>query len=156
MYVETKKWYRWINLQGSNGDADIEKRLMETLGSWGKEEGGMDGDSSMEIHTLLNRFSRVRPCETPEMAAHQAPPSMGFARHEYWSGLPLPSPCTTICKIDSQLEFALWLRELQPGLCDNLDGWDGMGGARDVQEAGDMCIPMVDSCWCMAETHTIL
>ena len=79
-------------MQGSNGDADIEKRLMETLGSWGKEEGGMDGDSSMEIHTLLNRFSRVRPCETPEMAAHQAPPSLGFSRQEHWSGLPFPSP----------------------------------------------------------------
>ena len=26
------------------------------------------------------------------MAAHQAPPSMGFSRKEYWSGLPLPSP----------------------------------------------------------------
>ena len=26
------------------------------------------------------------------MAAHQAPPSMGFSRQEYWSGLPLPSP----------------------------------------------------------------
>ena len=26
------------------------------------------------------------------MAARQAPPSMGFSRQEYWSGLPLPSP----------------------------------------------------------------
>ena len=29
---------------------------------------------------------------TPWTAASQAPPSMGFSRHEYWSGLPLPSP----------------------------------------------------------------
>ena len=29
---------------------------------------------------------------TPEMAAHQAPPSLGFSRQEYWSGLPFPSP----------------------------------------------------------------
>ena len=28
---------------------------------------------------------------------------------------------TTVCKIDSQLEFAVWFRELKPGLCDNLD-----------------------------------
>ena len=83
---------------------------------------------------LLSRFSRVRLCATPEMAAHQAspgkntgvgchfllqymkvkseskvtqlcptlsdpmdcsyqaPPSMGFSRQEYWSGVPLPSP----------------------------------------------------------------
>ena len=41
---------------------------------------------------LLSRFSRVRICVTPEMAAHQAPPSLGFSRQEHWSGLPFPSP----------------------------------------------------------------
>ena len=36
----------------------------------------------------------------------------------------------TICKIDSQREFAVWLRELKQGHCINLEGWDGerMGG----------------------------
>ena len=41
---------------------------------------------------LLSRFSRVRLCATPEVAAHQAPLSLGFSRQEYWSGLPFPSP----------------------------------------------------------------
>ena len=41
---------------------------------------------------LLRHFSRVRLCETPWMAAHQAPPSLGFSRQEHWSGLPFPSP----------------------------------------------------------------
>ena len=41
---------------------------------------------------LLSRFSRVRLCAIPEMAAHQAPPSLGFCRQEHWSGLPFPSP----------------------------------------------------------------
>ena len=41
---------------------------------------------------LLSRFSRVRPCATPETAAHQAPPSLGFSRQELWSGSPFPSP----------------------------------------------------------------
>ena len=41
---------------------------------------------------LLSRFSRVQLLATPWTAAYQAPPSMGFARQEYWSGLPLPSP----------------------------------------------------------------
>ena len=41
---------------------------------------------------LLNRFSRVRLCATPQTAAHQAPPSLGFSRQEHWSGLPFPSP----------------------------------------------------------------
>ena len=41
---------------------------------------------------LLSRFSRVRLRATPWMAAHQAPPSLGFSRQEHWSGLPFPSP----------------------------------------------------------------
>ena len=39
----------------------------------------------------LKPLSRVRLLATPWTAAYQAPPSMGFARQEYWSGLPLPS-----------------------------------------------------------------
>ena len=40
----------------------------------------------------LSRLSRVRLFATPKMAAHQAPPSLGFSRQEHWSGLPFPSP----------------------------------------------------------------
>ena len=36
-------------------------------------------------------LSRVRLLATPWTTAHQAPPSMGFSKQEYWSGLPLPS-----------------------------------------------------------------
>ena len=38
--------------------------------------------------------------ETPWAAAYQAPPSMGFSRQEYWSGVPLPSPELT-CQYES-------------------------------------------------------
>ena len=41
---------------------------------------------------LLSHFSRVWLCATPQLAAHQAPPSLGFSRQEHWSGLPFPSP----------------------------------------------------------------
>ena len=41
---------------------------------------------------LVSHFSCVRLCATPEMAAHQAPLSLGFSRQEHWSGLPFPSP----------------------------------------------------------------
>ena len=40
----------------------------------------------------VKSLSRVRLLATPWTAAHQAPPSMGFFRQEYWSGVPLPSP----------------------------------------------------------------
>ena len=44
----------------------------------------------------------------------------------------------TICKIDSQQEFAVWLRKLKQGLCINLEGWDGKGHGREVQKGVDM------------------
>ena len=37
-------------------------------------------------------LSRVRLFATQWTVAHQAPPSMGFSKQEYWSGLPFPSP----------------------------------------------------------------
>ena len=40
----------------------------------------------------VKSLSSVRLLATPWTAAHQAPPSMGFSRQEYWSGVPLPSP----------------------------------------------------------------
>ena len=36
----------------------------------------------------------------------------------------------TMCKIDSQWKFAVWLRKLKKGLCINLEGWDGEGDLR--------------------------
>ena len=38
----------------------------------------------------------------------------------------------TICKIDSQQEFAACLRKLNQGLCINLERWDGVGDGREV------------------------
>ena len=52
----------------------------------------------------------------------------------------------TICKIDSEREFAVCLRKLKQGLCTNLEGWDRKGGGREVQKGGDICISMADSC----------
>ena len=61
----------------------------------------------------------------------------------------------TMCKIDSQWEFALWLRKLKQGLCDNLEGWDGEGDGREVWEGGNMSVLMADA-WYMTENHKIL
>ena len=55
-------------------------------------------------------LSRVRLSATPWTAAYQAPPSMGFSRQEYWSGVPSPSPSLAL---GSQKFKAAWgLREL--------------------------------------------
>ena len=42
----------------------------------------------------------------------------------------------TICKIESQWEFAVWLRKLKQGLCVNLEEWGGEGDGREVQKGG--------------------
>ena len=47
---------------------------------------------------LLSHFSRVRLCATPQTAAHQTLPSLGFSRQEHWSGLPFPSPAVSIIR----------------------------------------------------------
>ena len=71
---------------------------------------------------LLRRFSRVRLCATPSMAAHQAPPSMGFSRQEYWGGLPMPSLkeswalkywCFWTVVLEKTLESPLDCKEIQ-------------------------------------------
>ena len=82
-YIDTymwnlERWYWWTYLPSSNGDADIETRLVGTVGK-----------------------ERVGRMET--------------AAWEHY---------TTICKIDSQREFAEWLWGLRLVLCD-LEGWDG-------------------------------
>ena len=105
-----ERWYWRIYLQGSNGETDIENRLMD-MGKVGERVRCME--SNMETYI-------------------------------------------TICKIDSQWEFAVCLRELKQGLCINLEGWDGEGDGREVQEWGDICTPMADSCWDLTENNKIL
>ena len=69
IYMDSKRWYRWIYLQGSSGETDIENILMDT-GGGEAGEGGMYAESNMETYI-------------------------------------------TMCKIDSQQEFAVWLRKLK-------------------------------------------
>ena len=85
----------------------------------------------------------------PDSAGISMPPCRG-------STLSSPTPCcvrksvlyvcmsiaalqihSTICKIDGQWELIVWFRELKPGLCDNLERWDGEGGGTEVQEGRD-------------------
>ena len=89
-------------MQGSNGETDIENRLID-VGEGEEGEGEMDGKGNMKTYN-------------------------------------------SICKLDSQWEFALSLRELKEGLCNNLDVWDGEGDWRGFWEGGDMGVPLADSC----------
>jgi len=53
--------------------------------------------SAWKWKVKVKTLSHVCLFATPWTAAHQAPPSMGFSRQKYWSGVPLPSPkCTLV------------------------------------------------------------
>ena len=56
----------------------------------------------------VKMLSLVRLLATPWTAAYQAPPSMGFSRQEYWSGLPLPSLLAS---------WANWKKKKRQGTC---------------------------------------
>ena len=55
------------------------------------EWGAISFSNAWKWKVRVKSFSHVWLLATPWTAAHQAPPSMGFSRQEYWSGLPLPS-----------------------------------------------------------------
>ena len=57
--------------------------------------------SAWKWKVKVKSLSRVRLLATPWTATHQAPPSMGFSRLGYWSGVPLPSPLLTLEQIIS-------------------------------------------------------
>ena len=67
-------------------------RLPHPWDSPGKNTGGGCHFLLQCMKVKVKSFSRVWLIVTPWTAAYQAPPSMGFSRQEYWSGLSLPSP----------------------------------------------------------------
>ena len=75
---------------------------------------------------LLSHLSRVRLLATPWTAAYQAPPSVGFSRQQYWSGVPLPSPfkCTWNTKIGYMLDHKGFL--------------GGLAGKQSAYDVGDL------------------
>ena len=83
----------------------------------------------------MKSLSRVRLLATAWTAAHQAPPSMGFSRQEYWSGVPLPSPFThykdclnlwtnyEVLLINSLKLFAFWFSKCVHSYYHNKSGF---------------------------------
>ena len=81
-------------------------------------------------------LSRVRLFATPWTAAHQAPPSIGFSRQEYWSGVPSPSPTSNTTILQCLFKATCTGMTLRDGM-----GREEGGGLR----MGNTCIPVVDS-----------
>ena len=89
---------------------------------------------------LLSRFSRVRLCVTPQTAAHQAPPSLGFSRQDTGVGCHFLLQCM---KVRSQSEVAQSCLTLRPHglqLTRLLRPWDFPGKSTGV---GCHCLKVV-------------
>ena len=87
---------------------DLFKKIRDTKGTFHAKMGSIkdrNGRDLTEAEDIKKRWqeytesevkvkllSRVRLFATPRTVAYQTPPSMGFSRQEYWSGLPFPSP----------------------------------------------------------------
>ena len=70
--------------------------------------------SSWKWKVRVKTLSPVQLFEAPWTAAHQAPPSMGFWRQEYWSGLPLPSPVKYIHTQYSTFPKTIFFYSIKP------------------------------------------
>ena len=93
---EMAGWHHWLDGRESEWTAGVgdEQGGLACCDSWGhKESDTTQRLNWTELHGWwLKSLSRVQLFATPWTVAHQAPPSMGFSREEYWSGLPFPSP----------------------------------------------------------------
>ena len=75
-------------IDGSQPGSPIPGTLQARVLEWVAISFSNAGKWKVKVKSL----SRVRLLTTSWTAAYQAPPSMGFSRQEYWSGVPLPSP----------------------------------------------------------------
>ena len=83
----------------------------------------------------VKSLSRVRLLATPWAAAYQAPPSMGFSRQEYWSGVPVPSPAARLSKCLIQVWASLVVQMVRNLPAVQETGFRSLGW-EDPQEKG--------------------
>ena len=120
----------------------------------------------------VKSLRRVWLCETPWTAAYQAPPSMGFSRQEYWSGVPWPSPnqheyTLKLHRVIYQLHLkqinqqtkkqVLWIHSIwipAPNSYYLLPVWSETN--HNTPMRGDTCVCTTDSLFCVPKTNTTL
>ena len=83
----------WVAISFSRGSCRPRHQTCVscTAGSFFTTGPGKPNEGCLKL-VAVQSLSPVRLFVTPWTVAYQAPPSMGFPRQEYWSGLPLPSP----------------------------------------------------------------
>ena len=81
------------SIDGSPPGSPVPGTLQARTPEWVAISFSNSGKWKVKVKSL----SRIRLLATPWTAAYQVPPSMGFSRQEYWSGVPLPSPYICVC-----------------------------------------------------------
>ena len=95
----------WSQVFENSRKQSIANTRAESLLSWG-----------VKVKVKVELLSHIWLFATPWTVAHQAPPSMGFSRQEYWSGLPLPSPSSAFSKTSLNIWKFMVHVLLKPGL----------------------------------------
>ena len=94
---------------------------------------------------LLSRFSRVRLCATPQMAAHQAPPSLGFSRQEHWVAISFSSAWKWKVKVKSLSRVRRlvtpWTAAHQAPLSMGFSRWERWSGVPSPSPGNSSAIP---------------
>ena len=96
--LERRKTRHFVGRPPTPNSLPLSPRLLAS--EYGKQRAGWIASDLTQVTStvllllplLLSRFSCVWLSATPQTAARQAPPSLGFSRQEHWSGLPFPSP----------------------------------------------------------------
>ena len=94
VYSNSRPLSRWFHPTISSSVVPFSSRLQFFLASGSFQIWCLGGSNHLVTiwQAAAKSLSRVRLCATPEPAAHQVLPSLGFSRQEHWSGLPFPSP----------------------------------------------------------------
>ena len=98
------------SLPGSSVPGTLQARPLEWV--------AISFSNAWKWKVTVKSLSRVGLLATPWTAAYQAPPSMGFSRQEYWSGVPLPSPWARLSALFPFYllwKIEVWLENTQMG-----------------------------------------
>ena len=87
-----KNWCFWTVVLEKTFEGPLDCKEIQPVHPKGNQSCVFFGKVKVKVKSL----SHVWLLATPWTAAYQAPPSMGFSRQEYWSGVPLPSPVSYI------------------------------------------------------------
>ena len=104
----------------------------------------ISSSNAWKSNVKVKSLSRVRLLATSWTAAYQAPPSMGFSRQEYWSGVPLPSPLASLEKCKSKPQWGIILHRSECAII-SLQTIKAGGG---VEKREHSYIPSGNANWC--------